>query len=243
MKERLHKYLARCGIASRREAEKLITEGRVEVNGKTVTTLGTTVDPGTDLVRVDGQIIKAAEKHVYIMLNKPAGFVTTARDDRGRPTVLDLVKHVPARVFPVGRLDMDTEGLLLLTNDGALAYKLTHPRFQVKKTYRALVQGQPGRQDLDKLRRGIMLDGRLTAPAQVRIIGHQKGHTLLELTIHEGRNRQIRRMLDKIGHPVVYLRRIKMAGIELGNLPLGQTRYLTPAEIKQLHKAVSPAKA
>lgn len=239
MRERLQKYLARCGVASRREAEKMITQGRVEVNGKIVTTLGTTVDPATDVVKVDGRIVKEPEKLVYIMLNKPAGFVTTASDDRGRPTVLDLVKHVPARVFPVGRLDMDTEGLLLLTNDGDLAYRLTHPKFEVKKTYHALVEGQPSRQDLDKLRNGVMLNGRLTAPAQVRVIGHQKGCTLLEITIHEGRNRQVRRMLDKVGHPVVHLRRVKMAGLELGNLPLGKARYLTQEEIKELYRAVS----
>lgn len=239
MRERLHKYLARCGIASRRAAEKMITQGRVEVNGKVVTTLGTTIEPGTDMVTVDGRPVKAEERRIYLMLNKPAGFVTTARDDRGRPTVLELVKHVPARVFPVGRLDLDTEGLLLLTNDGDLAYRLTHPKFQVEKTYQALVKGEPDRDDLDKLRRGVMLDGRLTAPARVRVTGHQKGQTWLEITIHEGRNRQVRRMLEQVGHPVVYLRRVRMAGLALGNLPLGQARYLTAAEVRKLYRLVS----
>lgn len=243
MRERLHKYLARCGIASRREAEKMISHGRVQVNGKTVTTLGTTVEPHHDIVKVDGKIIKEPEKPVYIMLNKPKGFVTTASDERGRPTVLDLVKNVPVRVFPVGRLDMDTEGLLLLTNDGDLAYKLTHPKFQVKKTYHALVKGRPSRKDLNKLRHGIMLDGRLTAPAKVRVINYQQSNTLVELTIHEGRNRQVRRMLDKIGHPVVHLKRIKFANLELENLGLGKTRYLTKEEIQNLRQTVSISKA
>lgn len=243
MKERLHKYLARCGIASRREAEKMISHGRVQVNGKTVTTLGTTVDPHQDIVKVDGKTIKEPEKPVYIMLNKPKGYVTTASDDRGRPTVLDLVKNVPVRVFPVGRLDMDTEGLLLLTNDGDLAYQLTHPKFEVKKTYHALVKGRPSREALNKLRHGIMLDGKVTAPAKVRVINYHQSDTLLVITIHEGRNRQVRRMLDKIGHPVIHLKRVKFANLALGNLGLGKTRYLTKEEIQKLIQAVPISKA
>lgn len=243
MKERLHKYLARCGIASRREAEKMISCGRVQVNDKTVTVLGTTVDPAHDIVKVDGRIIKEPAKLVYIMLHKPAGFVTTASDERDRPTVIDLVKNVPVRVFPVGRLDMDTEGLLLLTNDGDLAYKLSHPKFEVKKTYHALVKGRPHREALNKLRHGIMLDGRITAPAQVRVIKYQQNNTLLAISIHEGRNRQVRRMLDIIGHPVIHLKRVKFASLELGNLPLGKTRYLTQEEIQKLKQTVFISKA
>lgn len=242
MEERLQKYLARCGIASRRKAEEIIKEGRVQVNGQTVTVMGLTVTPGVDEIKVDGKMVLPVEKPVYLLLNKPAGYVTTAKDERGRPTVLELVKEIDARVYPVGRLDMDTEGLLLLTNDGYLAYKLTHPKHEIKKTYHAKVKGIPTQKELTLLRQGIFLDGRKTAPAKVRILKPGR-ETLVEIVLHEGRNRQVRRMFAKIGHPVVALKRVKLAFINLGKLEVGAYRHLTREEVDRLYQEISKSKA
>ena len=242
MEERLQKYLARCGVASRRKAEEMIRTGRIKVNGQTVTAMGFTVIPGEDQVEVDGKIVSPPEQPVYLLLNKPTGYVTTARDERGRPTVLELVKNIDVRVYPVGRLDMDTEGLLLLTNDGLLAYKLTHPKHEIEKTYHATVRGIPTRKGLEQLRQGIVLDGRKTAPAKVRILKPGK-ETLVEVVIHEGRNRQVRRMFAEIGHPVVSLRRIKLAFLDLGELKIGAYRHLTAGEVNRLYRIISKSKA
>ena len=194
MEERLQKYLASCGVASRRMSEEIIKSGRVAVNGQIVTEMGVKIKIGTDKVTVDGKDITPEEEHVYLMLNKPEGYVTTAHDPQGRPTVLDLVAEVPQRVFPIGRLDVDTEGLLFLTNDGELAYRLTHPKFAVTKVYHALVTGKPSEDKLDRMRNGLKLEDGVTKPCTVKVIRRYNHKTMLEITISEGRNRQVRRM-------------------------------------------------
>ena len=229
--ERLQKVIAQAGIASRRKAEELILEGRVRVNGEPVRELGIKVTED-DLVEVDGRPVRE-EKKVYILLNKPAGYISTVDDPRGRKTVLDLVADVKERVYPVGRLDYDTSGLLILTNDGELTYKLTHPSFEVKKTYLVEVEGNPGK-ELERLEQGVLLSDGMTAPALVSRVKAGKESTSFQLTIHEGRNRQVRRMCEAIGHPVKSLKRIKFAFLELADLPEGKYRYLTEKEIKNL---------
>lgn len=229
--ERLQKVMAHAGIASRRKAEQLILEGRVKVNGETVRELGRKVSP-EDFIEVDGKPIRE-EKKVYILLNKPVGYISTVDDPRGRRTVLDLVADVKERVYPVGRLDYDTSGLLILTNDGELTYKLTHPSFEVKKTYLVEVEGKPGK-ELARLEKGVMLSDGMTAPAAVAEVKTGKNSTSFLLTIHEGRNRQVRRMCEAIGYPVKSLKRIKFAFLELGDMPEGRYRYLTEKEIKML---------
>lgn len=209
--------------------------GRVRVNGEVVKELGVKVDPERDRVEVDGKPVKPAEK-IYILLYKPAGYVTTLYDPQGRPKVTDLLRGVSARVHPVGRLDYETEGLLLLTNDGDLTFRLTHPRHEIPKTYHALVKGVPDAADLRRLRTGVMLEDGMTAPAQVRLLKVEKGNAWLEITIHEGRNRQVRRMAEAVGHPVLYLCRVKYAFLDLKGLKKGEFRYLTPREVKKLQK-------
>lgn len=209
--------------------------GRVRVNGEVVKELGVKVDPERDRVEVDGKPVKPAEK-IYILLYKPAGYVTTLYDPQGRPKVTDLLRGVSARVHPVGRLDYETEGLLLLTNDGDLTFRLTHPRHEIPKTYHALVKGVPDAADLRRLRTGVMLEDGMTAPAQVRLLKVEKGNAWLEITIHEGRNRQVRRMAEAVGHPVLYLCRVKYAFLDLKGLKKGEFRHLTPREVKKLQK-------
>src|SRR5437763_2413117 len=194
--ERLQKILSQAGIASRRASEKLMLEGRVSVNGTTVTELGTKADPSQDDIRVDGRRIKVAERHVYLLLNKPRGYVTTRSDPHKRRTVLDLLKGVREYIYPVGRLDYDSEGLLILTNDGDLAARLTHPRHGVARVYETRVLGEPDAHDLHRLARGVTIDGRRTEPAEITAIG--PGH--LRITVREGRNRQVRKMCEAIGH-------------------------------------------
>ncbi|MGD9404020.1 MAG: pseudouridine synthase [Anaerolineae bacterium] len=231
-KERLQKIMASAGVASRRRSEEIILQGRVTVNSKVVTELGTKVDPRRDEIRVDGQRIQA-ESYIYIMLNKPRGVLSVMEDERGRSALGDLVS-VPTRLYPVGRLDATSEGLILLTNDGALANLLTHPRYMHHKEYIVLVNGRPSEKTLQAWQRGVLLDEKLTAPAQISVIRTVQDSTLLRIEMREGRKRQIRRVAALLGHPVRDLRRVRLGPLQLGSLEVGQWRYLTPKEIGQL---------
>jgi 23S rRNA pseudouridine2605 synthase len=234
---RLQKILAAAGVASRRAAERLIAEGRVSVNGATVTELGTRADPERDEIRVDGRRVGQAAAPLHFLLNKPRGYVTTRSDPEGRPTVLALLPDIRAYIYPVGRLDYDSEGLLILTNDGDLAARLTHPSHEVPREYHARVLGVPDDHDLGRLRRGIVLDGRRTAPADVhllKVIGGRPPHALVAITLHEGRTRQVRRMFESVGHPVADLRRVRIGPIADDRLKLGAYRPLTAKEIAAL---------
>ena len=233
---RLQKFLANCGVASRRGAEALIKQGRVRVNGAVVTELGVQIDEDNDQVEFDGKLVRPEKKMVYIMLNKPVGYVTTVSDDKGRDTVMSLVSDIPARIYPVGRLDYDTEGLLLMTNDGDLTYRITHPKNNVEKTYVAEVTGNISMNTLVQLRGGVYLDGVKTRPAKVEVIGATQFGTRLEITIHEGKNRQVRRMFEEVGCIVKKLKRTREAGLILGHMPLGRWRKLTESEINMLKK-------
>ncbi|KYH33023.1 pseudouridine synthase [Neomoorella mulderi] len=235
---RLQKYLARAGVASRRHAEEMIRAGRVRVNGQIVTAMGLRIEPGRDEVTVDGRPVTGPGEKVYVLLYKPPGYVTTVSDPQGRPKVIDLVKDITARLYPVGRLDYATEGLLLLTNDGELTLRLTHPRYRIPKTYLALVKGVPDANTITHLRRGVKLEDGLTAPAGVRIRRVNQGNALLELTLREGRKREVRRMLATVGHPVIWLKRIKFAFLTLEGLKPGEYRRLTPAEVARLYRLV-----
>ena len=239
--ERLQKILSQAGIASRRASEQLMLEGRVTVNGVTVTELGTKADPSHDDIRVDGRRIKSDERRRYLLLNKPRGYVTTRSDPQRRKTVIDLMGGVREYVYPVGRLDFESEGLLLLTNDGDLAAKLTHPRHGVPRVYEAPVLGVPDAHDLARLSRGVTIDGRRTSPATVKLLGQSRdrGGATLELTIREGRNRQVRKMCEAIGHPVDSLRRVAIGPIRDRKLKPGQWRDLTDHEVARLRAAVS----
>lgn len=212
----------------------MIAEGRVRLNGQVVTAFGVLVDPQNDCLEVDGQAVNAVPRLRYLLLYKPSGYICSAHDERGRRTVLDLLKGVEERVYPVGRLDYNTAGLLLLTNDGDLTYKLLHPSHEVTKTYVAEVTGVPDRAALDQLRRGIRLAEGMTAPAAVRLRRRSEDGAQLEIAIHEGRNRQVRRMLDAVGHPVRHLRRTKLAFLDLVGLKPGEWRELKPDEIQKL---------
>lgn len=234
-KERLQKVMAHAGVASRRKSEDIIQQGRVAVNGETVTELGTKVDPERDRITVDGESIAVTEEYTYIALHKPTDVIATADDPRGRTTVLDLV-DVDERVYPAGRLDADSEGLVLLTNDGELTYKLTHPSFEHQKEYHVRVAGRPSPEKLERLRSGVRLEDGLTAPAEVELLHRAGNDTWLKMILHEGRNRQIRRMTDAVGHPVRQLLRVRMGPIELGDLAAGQWRHLTPSEVEQLRE-------
>ena len=238
--ERLQKILSQAGIASRRAAEVLITDGRVSVNGSVVRELGTKADPDADDIRVDGRRIKARQALRYILLFKPTGYVSTRSDPQQRPTVIDLLHGVREYVYPVGRLDYDSEGLLLLTNDGDLAAMLTHPRHGVERTYEVHVAGVPDADAIDRLRRGIPLDGRRTLPAIVHVLHRGRGDrdAVLAITIREGRNRQVRRMCEAVGHPVRALRRTRIGPVEDPQLKPGHWRELTAREIRTL-KALS----
>ena len=234
---RLQKYIAMSGAASRRGAEQLIEEGRVKVNGELIREQGVKVEIGCDTVELDGVVLKIKDKKIYIALNKPVGYVTTVKDQFDRPTVMDLVKRViHTRVFPVGRLDYETEGLLLMTNDGDWANKVTHPKFESSKKYYAVLKGVLTINSLNKIRRGIYLDGRKTSPAECEILEIENNMTLVEITIHEGRNRQVRRMFEAVGNPVKALKRESIGIVELGNLPEGRWRYLTSSEINYFNK-------
>ena len=236
MEIRLQKYLADAGIASRRKSEELILAGRISVNGDVVTELGVKVDDKKDKVTFDGNPVSIDSKLVYIMLNKPVGYVTTVKDQFNRPAVVDLLKGVKERVFPVGRLDYDTSGLLLLTNDGDLTFKLTHPKHNVEKTYRAKVFGTPTTIEMSMFRRGLLIEGKKTAPAKISIVESQTKMCVVDISITEGRNRQVRKMCSAIKHPVSTLQRTAIGEIELGDLSVGKFRYLTDKEVKYLKK-------
>jgi pseudouridine synthase len=232
---RLQKFLADAGVASRREGERLIQGGRVEVNGRVVTTLGVRVEPEHDRVRVDGRPVRPVGRKAYYLLNKPKGMITSSSDPEGRPTVVDLLQGVRERVFPVGRLDWNSEGLLILTNDGDLTYRLTHPANHVPKVYRVKVRGSLEEQDVKALRRGMVLDGRRTLPARVERISAQV-NSWLEVTLYEGRKNQIRKMLERLGHRVQKLKRIAIGPIRDRALKPGEWRRLTPDEVRRLRE-------
>lgn len=237
--ERLQKILSQAGIASRRASEQLMLDGRVTVNGQTVRELGTKADPSADDIRVDQRRIKIAQRHRYVLLNKPKGYVTTRSDPQQRPTVMELLRAVKEYIYPVGRLDFETEGLLLLTNDGELAAKLTHPRHEIARVYEVRCLGVPDAHDIDRLGRGVSIDGRRTDPAHVALApGFHEGHATLRITIAEGRNRQVRKMFDAIGHPVDYLRRISIGPLKDPRLKQGYWRDLEADEVAALKKAV-----
>lgn len=231
---RLQKYIAECGVASRRAAEEMITAGRVRVNKKTVTELGTKINPEKDKVFVDEKPIRADQKKYYIMLNKPIGYISSAKDQFERKTVTELVEDLDARLYPVGRLDYDSEGLLFLTNDGDFTYHLTHPGNGVKKKYQVGVKGFMDMETVKRLRRGVEIDGRMTAPARVELTKIHEDTTDLTFVIGEGRNRQIRKMCEAVGFEVVRLRRVAIGNVVLGKLPKGKWRHLTPGEIQLL---------
>jgi 23S rRNA pseudouridine2605 synthase len=235
--ERLQKILSQAGIASRRASEQLMLEGRVTVNGETIRELGTKADASKDDIRVDGRRIKIVERYRYLLLNKPRGFVTTRSDPQRRQTVMELLSGVREYVYPVGRLDYETEGLLLLTNDGDLAARLTHPRHEVPRVYEVRVLGVPDAHDLERLAKGVTIEGRRTDPAHVTLApGRHEGHATLRITIAEGRNRQVRRMFEAIGHPVDYLRRVAIGPLKDSRLRPGHWRDLTEAEVAALKK-------
>jgi 23S rRNA pseudouridine2605 synthase len=250
MQERLQKILAQAGIASRRKAEELIREGKVRVDGMVVTEMGVRVDPATQKIECNGRPVFSLEKKVYILLHKPAGFLSTVRDPQGRPIVTDLLPNIKQgrpivtdllpnikeRIYPVGRLDLDTEGALLLTNDGELAQAVLHPSREVKKTYVAKIKGRPGSKKLAALSRGIELEGKKTWPAEITVLASEKQTTTIQIVIHEGRKRQVRKMFEAVGHPVLQLKRMAYGQLALGELKPGKYRFLPPGDIKLIFK-------
>ena len=235
MEERLQKYLANNGIAARRKCEEFILNGRVKVNGKVVTELGTKINPDKDIIEFDGKKVEKVEKHVYILLNKPIGYVTTVKDQFDRPTVLDLVK-IKEKVLPVGRLDMYTSGAIILSNDGEFIYKITHPKYEVEKTYNVTLKGQITDEEVEKLKNGVQIEDYITGKAKVKIlrIDKEKSLSRVEIIIHEGKNREVRKMCEAIGRKVLALHRTKIGNISVKDLRLGTWRYLKPNEIKSL---------
>lgn len=232
-KIRLQKYLAECGVASRRKSEELISGGKVKVNGKTAV-IGYKVDPKKDRVSVFGKKIKSVEKTVYIMLNKPRGYITTMKDEHDRKCVSELVKDIGVRIYPVGRLDRESEGLLIMTNDGDFANSLTHPSKHIPKTYRVTIRPGITKQQLKSFSEGIEIDGKTTLPADIKVIEEQENRTVVQVTIYEGRNRQIRKMFDFMGIEVARLKRVKVGSLKLGMLKQGDYRELTPEEVDSL---------
>lgn len=232
VQERLQKILAKAGIASRRKAEELIRQGRVKVDGRQVTEMGFRVDPDTQRIEFDGKPVTVEEKKIYVLLNKPTGYLSTLDDPQGRPIVTELIKGIEERIFPVGRLDLDTEGALLLTNDGELAQNILHPSFEINKTYVATVKGRPGKKKIELLSRGVDIDGQKTWPAMVKVLSAGNNETTLQLIIHEGRKRQVRKMCEAVGHPVLRLKRIAYGKLKLGNLAAGKFRFLSEKDLQ-----------
>lgn len=234
MEERLQKYMASCGVASRRKCEELILDGKVKVNGALVNEVGIKIDPSKDKVEYDGKIISKEEKKVYIMLNKPEGYISSVKDEKDRKTILDIVK-VEERVYPIGRLDYDSSGLLLLTNDGEIYNKIIHPRVEVIKKYIAIVKGEITEKDINKFEIGIDIGGYITAPAELKVINYDKKVSTIEIGIHEGKNRQIRKMCAALNHEVLSLKRISIGEIKLGYLKRGEYRELNKEEINYIN--------
>ncbi len=241
MQVRLQKILSGAGIASRRAAERLIADGRVSVNGVVIRELGTRADPDRDRILVDGRAVRQTTRFQYFLLNKPRGYMSTRSDPEGRPTVLDLLKGVRDYVYPVGRLDYASEGLLILTNDGELAARLTHPRYEVEREYHARVRGTPDARAVARLARGVMIEGERTAPADVRLLARGRGQhedqAVLAITVHEGRQHEVRQMCEAVGHPVVRLRRVRIGPLSDPDLATGAVRELTVSEVKTLERA------
>ncbi len=235
---RLNKFLAHCGIASRRRADEIIAEGRVKINGQTISELGVIVDEEFDKVEVDGNLVMLPQEQTYIALNKPAGILVTAKDDRGRETIRSLLRGLKTRVNHVGRLDQDSEGLLLLTNDGELAFRLTHPRYEIAKTYRVVIKGQVEPLDLGKFSSGIELEDGHIGHAEAKVVRGDSHVTELQIILREGRKREIRQMCKALGYAVLVLQRLQFGNVSLGKLPPGEWRYLTEQEIKELKKSV-----
>ena len=233
---RLQKFLSNNGICSRRNAEQLIIDGKIQVNGKTVTELGTKINPEKDTVTYNGQEVKPVQKKMYILLNKPIGYVTTVKEQFGRPTVIDLVKGIDAKLLPVGRLDMYTSGALILTNDGDFIYKVTHPKNEVEKTYNATVRGIITKEDVEKLEQGVEIEDYTSGKAKVKILktDEQKNFSRVQITIHEGKNREVRKMCETIGKPVIALHRARIGNIDVKDIKIGNWRYLRENEIKML---------
>ena len=244
MEQRLQKLLAAAGVASRREAEKLISAGRVSVNGKVVTELGTKADPERSTITVDGNPVDLHPKTVYVLLNKPKGYTSTRHDPHAARVIIDLVKGVDVPLYPVGRLDVDTEGLIILTNDGDFSFKMTHPKHHIPKTYRAEVRGKVTQEELGRLSAGIMLEDGITAPAStvLRALDTTRQVSIVELTIKEGRKRQVRRMMEAVGHHIIKLTRIKFGNLTTGTLKPGEWRFLTQKEVQGLLQMVSESK-
>lgn len=237
--ERIQKILARAGVASRREAERMMLEGRVMVNGRVVSQLGFKADPLKDHIKVDGKRLFRPEPKITLLLNKPKGYLSTVKDPAGRPTVMDLLKGIRWRVYPLGRLDFDAEGLLLLTNDGDLAYHLSHPKFSIPRTYWAKVEGIPEKKELMRLKRGVMLEDGEARVVSTHILRQMERHCWVEAAVTEGRNHLVKRMFSAIGHPVLKLKRVGFGPIRLGNLAVGQLRSLTDEEMEKLKQICS----
>ncbi len=233
MIERLHKYMASCGVASRRKCESIILEGRVKVNGVTIDRIGTTIDDKKDEILIDNKRIKKENRKVYILLNKPKGYISSVKDDRERKTLLDIVQ-VSERVYPIGRLDYNTSGAIILTNDGSIYNNIAHPGSNKPKVYVAAIKGVPSNKEIKRFENGIDIGGYITAKSKFNYIGSKDGNSKVIIEIHEGKNRQVRRMCDAIGHPVMDLRRIAIGDIKLGNLKEGTWRYLTKKEIQYI---------
>lgn len=235
MEERLQKVMAELGVASRRKCEELILQGKVSVDGQIITELGTKVDKQSSVILVEGIRITNEIKKVYLLLNKPIGYITSAKDQYDRPTVMDLISEIKARLYPVGRLDYDTEGLLILTNDGDLTFKITHPSHNVTKTYTALVNGPVQKEAIEMFKEGVVIEDYKTAPAELEILKYINNDTLVNITIHEGKNRQVRKMCDAIGHSILRLKRISIGSLKLGDLSTGHYRHLNKEEIEYLY--------
>ncbi len=235
MEIRLQKYLADCGVASRRKAEELILKGLVKVNGKIITELGTKVNDARDKVEFNGEILKVKNRKIYILLNKPAGYISASKDQFDNPSVLHLI-DIKERIFPVGRLDKDTTGALILTNDGDFSYLLTHPKHEVNKVYIAEVVGRPTDEEMRTFMKGVYVDGKKTSPAKIRIIKETKKNSVVEIIIHEGRNRQVKKMCEEIGHKVISLHREAIGAVNVNGLKEGRWRYLTDGEIEKMKR-------